>query len=542
MDVNTVDILVIIAYFVVLLAVGFWKGRGQRDSSDKYFISKGLLPWWAIAAAFIATGMNTEQLIGANGMAYKVGLTMANWSTIVVLIYTPLIFVFYPIYRRNGVVTMPEYLGRRFDRRSENVFAVLLLVSYILLNLAVVFYGGAKLLEVVFGLNMWYGLLMLALVAGVYTMYGGMSSMIYTAVFQFLLIFASGFVLFFLALSKLPNGWQDVVDHAPGGFHLIQPMDFDSIPWHAIPLTIFGLHLFYSCINQAVVQRGMGARTEWDVRMALLVAGFFAVLRVFIEVFPGMMARALAFSGYPEFKVGDDPSELDRVFPILIRNLIPAGLQGLIVVGILASVMSTIAAYLNSISTLLTFDVYKKWINKEATDKQLIRVGTLATLALMIFGVIYAPVIGKLGGIFPYFQEGATYIAVPIATVFLFGMFWWRATSTAALAVILAGIPICLLINKLVLPVAFSQAVTDHYSLDNFLVQSGINQVVCSLLMVVVSLFTQPRALAEIAPLLWTKKCLFLPDDEPRRPLLQSAGFWWVLFVLFYVALYIVFW
>ena len=204
--------------------------------------------------------------------------------------------------------------------------------------------------------------------------------------------------------------------------------------------------------------------------------------------------------------------------------------------------MSTIAAYLNSISTLLTFDVYKKWINKEATDKQLIRVGTLATLALMIFGVIYAPVIGKLGGIFPYFQEGATYIAVPIATVFLFGMFWWRATSTAALAVILAGIPICLLINKLVLPVAFSQAVTDHYSLDNFLVQSGINQVVCSLLMVVVSLFTQPRALAEIAPLLWTKKCLFLPDDEPRRPLLQSAGFWWVLFVLFYVALYIVFW
>jgi SSS family solute:Na+ symporter len=540
MNFNTVDVSVIIAYFVVLLAVGFWKGRGQRDSSDKYFISKGLLPWWAIAAAFVATGMNTEQLIGANGMSYKIGLTMVNWSTVVIFIYTPLIFIFYPIYRRNSIVTMPQYLGRRFDKRSEDVFAVLLLASYILLNLAVVFYGGAKLLEVVFGLDMWYGLFVLALVAGLYTMYGGMSSMIYTAVFQFLLIFVSGFVLFFLALSKLPNGWQDVVDHAPGGFHLIQPMDYESIPWHAIPLTVFGLHLFYSCINQAVVQRGMGARTEWDVRMALLAAGFFVVLRPFIEVFPGMMARALEATGHPDFQLADRP--LDEVFPMLIRNLIPASLQGLIIVGILSSVMSTIAAYLNSISTLFTFDVYKKWMNKEATDKQLVRVGTLATLVLMVFSVLYAPVIGELGGIFNYFQEGATYIAVPVATVFLFGIFWRRATPSAALAVILAGIPICVLINKVIMPSLFSEAVTSSYSLDNFFVQSGVNQVVCSILMVAVSLFTQPRPLAEIAPLLWSKKCLFLPDDEPRRPLLQSAGFWWVLFVLFYIVIYIIFW
>jgi len=542
MNVNPVDILVIVAYFVVLLTVGFWKGRGQRDTSDHYFISKGLLPWWAIAAAFIATGMNTEQLMGANGKAYQIGLTVVNWTTIVIFVYTALIFIFYPIYRRNNIVTMPEYLGRRFDKRSENVFAVLLLASYILLNLAVVFYGGALLLEVVFGLNLWVGLIVLALVAGIYTMYGGMSAMIYAAVFQFLLIFASGFVLFFLALDKLPNGWQDVVDHAPGGFHLIQPMDYDYIPWHAIPLTIFGLHLFYSCINQAIVQRGMGARTEWDVRMALLVAGFFVVLRPFIEVFPGMMARALALTGFPEFAVGDKPEDLDDVFPLLIKNLVPAGLQGLIIVGILSSVMSTIAAYLNSISTLFTFDVYKKWINKDATDKQLIRVGTIATLVLMVFSVLYAPVIREVGGIFDYFQEGATYIAVPIATVFLFGIFWRRATPGGALAVILAGIPICVLINKVILPNLFSGAVTSSYSLGNFFVQSGINQGVCSLLMVAVSLFTQPRPLAEIAPLLWTKKCLFLPDDEPRRPLLQSAGFWWVLFVLFYIVIYIVLW
>ena len=540
MTAERLDVLVIAAYFVILLGVGFWYGRGCRDSSDQYFISKGLLPWWAIGMAFVATGMNTEQLIGQNGMGYKIGLTMLNWYVIVIFVYTPLIFVFYPIYRRNNIVTMPEYLGRRFDKRSENVFAVLLLASYILLNLAVVFYGGAKLLEVVFGLNLWTGLLVLALVAGIYTMYGGMSSMVYAAVFQFALIFISGFALFFLAYSKLPNGWQDVVDHAPGGFHLIQPMDYELIPWHAIPLTILGLHLFYSCINQALVQRGMGARTEWDVRMALLFAGFFVVLRPFVEIFPGMIARALAFTGHPEFELGDGSP--DDVFPNLIKNLVPAGLQGLIIVGVLSSVMSTIAAYLNSISTLWTFDVYKKWIKPEASDRQLVKAGTLATLVLMVFGVLYAPVVGLAGGIFGYFQEGATYIAVPVATVFLFGIFWKRATSAAALTVIVAGIPICVLINKVVVPGLVPEDVLARYSLGNFFVLSGINQVVCSTLMIATSLCTKPRPEAEITPLLWTRSCLFLPAGEPKRPLLQSSGFWWVLFMLFYIAIYILLW
>ena len=245
-------------------------------------------------------------------------------------------------------------------------------------------------------------------------------------------------------------------------------------------------------------------------------------------------------------------SELGQIIVGVARD--PLGLMGLIIVGILSSVMSTIAAYLNSISTLFTFDVYKKWINNEATDRQLVRVGTIATLALMVFAVLYSPVVALLGGIFNYFQMGATYIAVPVATVFLFGIFWKRTTPVAALTVILAGIPICFLTNTIVFtheitffgkPVMaglFSKTLVDQYSLDNFFVQSGFNQILCSILMVVVSLRTKPKPLAEIAPLLWSKKCLFLPEDEPRRPLLQSVGFWWVLFILFYVVIYIIFW
>lgn len=554
MSINAIDASVIAAYFAIVIGIGFWKGRGKRGSSSQYFISKGTLPWWVIGAAYVATGMNTEQLVGQNGMGYTIGLTMVNWYTIVAVVYPALIFFFFPIYLRNNIMTMPQYLGRRFDKNSENVFAVILLVSYIFLNLAVVFYGGAKVLEVVFGLNLWYGLIILAVVAGVYTMYGGMASMVYAALFQFLLIFASGFILFYLGYIRLPNGWQDVVDHAPGGFHLIQGMDYDVIPWHAIPLTLFGLHLFYSCINQALVQRGFGAKTEWDARMAIIFAGFFVLLRPFVEILPGMICRALAYTGHPEFELGSQ--SIDNVFPMLIKQLVPAGFQGLVLVGILSSVMSTIAAFLNSISTLFTFDVYKKWIHKQANEKELVRVGVITTLVLMVFAVVYSPIIGALGGIFKYFQTAASYIAVPIATVFLFGMFWKRSTPSAALTVMIAGIPIGILVAILLggiglaeklpwtqsfLPVV-SQELIDRYSLDNFFIEAGINQIICSTIMVVVSLVTRPRPFEQIATLLWTKEKLFLPKDERKRPLLHSVGFWWVIFTLVYIAVYAIWW
>ena len=539
MQTGIVDIIVMVGYFVVLLVVGIMKGRGQRKDSGDYFVAKGSLPWWVIAAAFVSTGMNTEQLVGQNGMGYTIGLTMVNWYFIAFIVYSMLMFVFLPIYLRNGIMTMPEFLGRRFDMKSQNVFTVILLASYVLLNLAVVFYGGAKLLEVVFGLNIWYGVILLGVVSGIYTMYGGMSSASYAAVFQFGLIFVSGFILFGLAYAKLPNGWSDVVANAPGGFHLIQPTDYPVIPWHAIPLTIFGLHLYYSCVNQALVQRCFGARREWDARMALIAAGFFVVLRPFVEILPGMMCRAIGTFD-PRFNLGDQP--VDNVLPILIRELIPAGFRGIILVGILASVMSTISAFLNSISTLFTMDVYKKWINKTADEKKLVKVGTIATFVLMIFSVMYSPLVGLIGGgIFNYFQMLASYIAVPIATVFLIGILWKRATPAAAFAVLVAGIPIGVIVAWLV-PHVFSAELIKQYSLDNYFINSAMAQVVCVAVMIAVSLVTRPKPVETIAPLMFSRDKIFLPKDEPKRPFFQSIPFWWTIFVLMYVILYIKYW
>jgi hypothetical protein len=172
MNVDFLDTLTIAGYLLAILAAGLWKGRGKRQSAAQYFVSQGTLPWWVIGMAFVATGMNTEQLIGQNGMAYKIGLPLVSIYAIAFAVYSLLIFVFLPVYLRNGILTMPDYLRRRFPGPSADLFTVLLLLSYVFLNLAVVFYGGAKLLEVVMGLDLWHGVVLLAVVAGLYTMYG----------------------------------------------------------------------------------------------------------------------------------------------------------------------------------------------------------------------------------------------------------------------------------------------------------------------------------------------------------------------------------
>jgi solute:Na+ symporter, SSS family len=540
MNGSTIDIITVVAYFVIILGIGLWSGRGKQNSAGDYFISKKSLPWWAIGAAYVATGLNSEQLIGMNGMGYMIGLPLVNSYLIAIFVYTALIFIFFPLYLRNDIVTMPQYLGKRFSNQCQNVFSILLILSYIFLSLAVVLYGGAKLFEIIYGVPIWLGVLILGVVAGIYTLYGGMTSMIKASVVQFILMFVAGSILFILGYLQLPNGWSDIVNNAPGGFHLMQPMDYPIMPWHAVLFAFFNLQLFYSCINQALVQRGFGAKTEWDVRMAVIFALGFVLLRPFFEVLPGMMARALAITGNSKFFVSAD--QIDNVYPLLIENLIPAGLKGFILVGILASVMSTISAFLNSISTLFTYDVYKKWIDKGANDKKLVKVGVISTFGLMIFSVLYAPVIGKLGGIFIYFQTASTYLAVPVATCFLFGMFWKRTTPAAALTVMIGGIPLALLNQMVIIPQLFTPDVIHKYSLTNFYVSNGITQFFCVIIIVVVSLYTKPKKNEEIVSLIWTRKLLKLPANEAQRPLWKSVWLWWSIMVILYAIFYYMWW
>lgn len=540
MNTSTIDIATIAGYFVIIILIGIWSGRRRKRKDVDYFTSKGTLAWWAIGMAYVATGLNSEQLIGMNGMGYMVGLPLVNSYLNAAFVFTALIYFFFPLYLRNGIVTMPQYLGARFDKRSQNVFSVLLLLSYILLSLAVVLYGGAKLFEVLYAIPIWQGILIIGLVSGLITLFGGMSSMISVAVVQFVLMFVAGAVLFYLGMQQLPNGWQDVVDSAPGGFHLMQSMNTPIMPWHAVVFSLFNLQLYYSCMNQSLVQRGFGAKTEWDVRMAVVFALAFVLLRPFLEVFPGMIARAMAFTGHSEYIVTME--QVDEVYPMLINNLVPRGMQGLIIVGILGAVMSTVSAFLNSISTLITYDVYKKWFNQNADNKKLVKVGMWSTFLLMVFSIFYAPLIGKMGGIFIYFQSLSTYMAVPVATCFLFGMFWKRTTSLASIVVLIVGIPLGALIQLWLIPGIFSGAVVTRYGLDNFYVVGGITQLFCTAIMMAVSLRSPAPDYQAIRPYLWSKGMLYLPSAENKRPLLQKVELWWAILLAVYIFLYIKWW
>lgn len=570
--VNAIDWAIVVGYLALAVVVAVWKGRGKQKDSASYFFAEKSLPWWVMAAAYVTTGMNTEQLVGMNGMAYRVGLPLVNWLvTCVIVVYTALIFVFFPVYLRNNVSTVPQYLGRRFDARSENVFTIILLVSFIFLNLAVVFYGGSICLSGVFGGGVLPWLILLGVVSGLVSVYGGMSSMAYTSVMQFVFVFASGFTLFALAYWQLPNGWSDVVKHDPSGFHLIKPMDFPDIPWHAIVLSLFGLQIYYSCINQSMVQRGFGGKTEWDVRVAIIAAGFAVLLRPFVEVLPGIMSRALAASGMTEFAPdvtllpnGTEVVHYDSLLPKLMNNLVRPGFIGIMIVGVLSSVMSTISALLGSISTLFTFDVYKRWINPQADDRQLVRVGVLSTLGLMVFGIVYSPVIGTMGGIFVYFQTVAAYIAAPIATVYLFGMFWKYTTRNAAFVIMAGGIPIGIAIHYFIGWLIPAQTIR-AYNLNNQFVEAGIAQAFCALLIIAMSTIegrqtalsgdVSPQSLvalqsrnqpvtreAEIESLMWKWEYLWLPAGEPKRPFFQSIPFWWGLFMFVSIAVVIYLW
>lgn len=537
---SSVDFVTLIAYFVIVIFIGFMKGRGKRTNCNSFFIAKATLPWWVICALFVTTGMNTEQLVGMNGMAYRIGLPVLNWFFLVFIVYSILIFLFLPVYLRSGILTMPQYLGRRFSDSCQNIFTVILFLSYVFMNLAVVFYGGAKLLDVVFGINIWVGVLLIGLAAGLYTMYGGMSSAAYAAVFQFALIFIAGFYLTILAWLRLPNGLTDVVASAPCGFHLMCPSDYPQIPWQAVPLTILGIHLYYSCCNQALVQGCFGAKTEWDARIGLIAAGMCVAFRPIVEVCPGIICRALGVID-PAFNLDDQP--IDNVLPFMIKELVPIGFQGLMLIGILASVMSTISAFLNSISTLFTMDVYKRWINPNASEKRLVTVGTVVTLILMIFSILYSPMIEYIGGgIFSYFQSLASYITVPLATVFLLGVLWKKATPAAALTILIIGIPLGLMVSHVIVPCTFDEETIRKYSLSNPFITGAMTQVLCVAAMIGISLFTKARPVDEIRSLTFSVDKLWLPPGEPGRPFYQRVCLWWTIFVLFYVGLYILLW
>jgi SSS family solute:Na+ symporter len=520
---GSLDFSIFIGYFVVALAIGFWAGRKKKETSREFFLTSGTLSWAVIGFSTIGASLSTEQLVGVVGYAYTHGMAVANWEWINFVGYSLLIWVFLPLYARNRIVTMPEFLELRFNATVRKMYAVISVLSYVFINLAGVVFSGAFLLNQMLGAEMWVGIWSLTILAGTLTVYGGMSSVAWTQVFQSALLIGAGLLVFFLGLAEVPGGLAAIVGEGRRA-HLILPASDPDLPWTAMVVLALSTGPWYFCTNQYINQNSLGAKNEWHARMGILLACFLGIFTALAYIFPGLVAYAIN----PNLASGDE------ALPFLLKSVIPSGLKGLILAGLCGAIMSTIQALINSSATILTVDLYKGFGGRAPTEKQMIRFGRLAGVGVLVVGGLWAPVVASFGSIFSYFQECWFLIAAPIMVIFLLAVFWGRATSAAATWTLGLCFPMFIL----------------PYFLRIFEVQmnafniAGIVFVLSLVFMVVVSLYTEAPDQEKIAPVLWNPSILHLPKEvlAAGYPVYRYVSLWWVITVGIFVLLYIIYW
>ena len=517
------DLAVFGAYFVAALAIGFWAGRRKSETSREFFLTSGTLSWAVIGFSTIGASLSTEQLVGVVGYAYSHGMAVANWEWLNFVGYSLLIGVFLPIYLRNRIVTMPEFLELRYSATVRRMYAVVSVISYVFINLAGVIFSGAFLLEEMLGIPLVAGIWGLAILSGTLTVYGGMSSVAWTQVFQSALLIGGGLLVFFLGLNEVPGGWTAIVGEGERA-HLVLPATDPELPWTAMVVLALSTGPWYFCTNQYINQNSLGAKDEWHARMGIVLACFLGVFTALAYIFPGMVAYALE----PNLGSGDE------ALPYLVKTVIPAGLRGLILAGLCGAIMSTIQALINSSATILTVDLYKGFFRPAAAERDLIRFGRRAGVAVLVIGALWAPVVMSFGNIFSYFQECWFLIAAPIMAIFLLAVFWRRATATAAAWTLGLCFPMFVLPYWLRL---------SGVEMNAFNI-AGIIYLVSIACMVAISLATPPPDREAVERVIWTRAVLALPAAVTAvgYSLHRRVSLWWALTVAVFVALYLTFW
>ena len=524
MELNALDYGVFVLYCVAVLAVGWWVSRKEKTSQD-YFLAGRRLPWYAIGFSLIATSISTEQFIGEVGFAYRHGLAVANWEWGVFPAMTVMILFFVPFYVRRQISTMPEWLEHRFGPSTRLTLAVIMVLSYVFINLAGVLYAGGLALHAIFDINLWYSILMLAVVTGVYTVMGGLPAVVWNDVIQAVLLLASGLLVFFLGLHEV-GGWEAMRGTGDRA-HLMLPASHPELPWTGILVGMVSTNLWYYATNQYINQRVLGARNEWHARAGVIFAGFLGLFLALAVCFPGLIAYRL----FPNL---ENP---DEAYPRVVSHLVGPlgyGLRGLVFAGLLGAIMSTLDALMNSCATILSIDFYQRLWNRSATDRQMIRVGRITTLAVLVVGMLWTPVVGQWKTLFGYFQECWFFMAVPIVVVFVSALLWPRSNSFSATATLLLCIPMTLL-------PALLQAL--DVEINSFNLAGLLLAPVIAFHIVTTYLKPAPSA-AIVDKWIWKPHLLFLPPQERStpRPWYTSLILWWALVAAAYITLYALFW
>src|SRR5213083_3022752 len=485
-----VDIAVIAVYFVVIFAIGFYFARKERTSTD-YFLASRNVGWFAIGASLFVSNISTEHFIGLAGSGATSGLAVGHFEWLACLILLILGWVFVPFYLRSNVFTMPEFLERRFSRSCAVYLAGVSILAYIFTKISVHLYAAGIVLESVVGWNPLTAALILVIATGVYTVAGGLAAVIYTDLVQTLILIAGAVILTVIGLDRT-GGFAGLRAAVPQSyFHMIKPLGDPDFPWTGIFFGAPILGIWYWCTDQVIVQRVLSARDEGHARAGTIFAGFLKILPVFILVLPGLIAFALyrdAFTIENGRVVNGDIA-----YPMLVINLMPAGLVGVMIAALMAALMGAMSSVFNSASTLVTLDFYKK-IAPHASERQLVNFGRAATGFMVLLGVLWVPFIRLISSqLFIYLQAVQAYISPPIAVCFIFGILWPRLNADGAMASLLTGFVLGSL--RFVFEVIdktgpFTSPVLRWFVGMNFLHYAILMFVLCAAVLIVVSLAT----------------------------------------------------
>ena len=539
---TVVDWIIIAVYFGIVLGLAWWVMLKKPETSTDYFLAGRHLGWFIVGASIFASNIGSEHIVGLAGSGATDGVAMAHyelhaWCLLV------LGWVMVPFYMRSRVFTMPEFLERRYSPTARTVLSVISLVAYVLTKIAVGIFAGGVVFSVLLpelsfmGMDsFWIGSILVVVITGLYTIAGGMRAVAYTEAMQTIILIVGSALVTFFGVNAL-GGWSELralVD--PEMFNLWKPLVpaglegtwapvkeagrmawyfNDNYPWLGMLFCAPIIGLWYWCTDQYIVQRTLGAPNETEARRGTIAAAFFKLLPVFIFIIPGIIAIALAKSGLnAELQrqlVGPDGQVIrenaQSAFPLLVAHILPVGVRGMVVAGLLAALMSSLAGVFNASSTLFTMDFYSR-LRPNVSQKQLVWMGRVATGVMVLIGLAWIPVIQGGRGLYDYLQGVQAYLAPPIFVVFFFGVFFKRLNAKGALAALITGFALGLVRLAVDTPVKLVEGFAyDHGSflwiMNNMFFQyySIIILAVSALVMVIVSLMTAPPAYDKISGL-----------------------------------------
>ena len=461
---QSLDYIVFIFYFIVVSGYGYWiyqRKKSDSESSADYFLAEGSLTWWAIGASLIASNISAEQFIGMSGNGFKLGLAISTYEWMAAATLMIVAIFFMPIYLKNRIFTMPQFLNQRYDGRVSMTMAIFWLLLYIVVNLTSILYLGALAVNTISGINFTVCMLALSVFAIVITL-GGMKVIGYTDVIQVIFLIIGGLATTYLAINMVSakfgtegilNGLAIMRDKAPDHFHMVfdkSNPNYMSLP--GLTILIGGMwivNLNYWGCNQYITQRALGADLP-TARSGLLFAAFLKLLMPVIVVLPGIAAYILHQNGsFQQEMLKDGVISQDNAYPVLL-NLLSPGLKGLAFAALTAAIVASLAGKINSISTIFTLDIYKKFINPDASETKLVNIGRIVIVAAMVLGIVIAPFMGidKKGG-FEFIQEYTGFVSPGVFAMFILGFFWKRTTANAALFAIIGGFLMSILLKFL---------------------------------------------------------------------------------------------